>query len=121
MNISHELMEEIFLKAYNGLASQGFVRSMALSQCSYRGSEGRKCAAGYLIPDELYDPNMEGQIFADVCEEFPNIPYADNPAAVRLICRLQRLHDGGDTPELMQAALKHYAEAIEITLPEEGE
>lgn len=28
--------------------------------CRYRGPNGRKCAAGWRIPDEEYDPNMEG-------------------------------------------------------------
>lgn len=26
----------------------------------YRGPEGRKCAVGHLLPDELYRPSMEG-------------------------------------------------------------
>lgn len=28
--------------------------------CAYRGSDGTKCAAGCLIPDELYTPDAEG-------------------------------------------------------------
>lgn len=28
--------------------------------CMYRGPEGKKCAMGIFIPDELYHPNMEG-------------------------------------------------------------
>jgi hypothetical protein len=29
--------------------------------CAYRGMDGLQCAVGALIPDELYDENMEGQ------------------------------------------------------------
>lgn len=29
------------------------------SACMYRGADGRMCAAGCLIPDELYTPNLE--------------------------------------------------------------
>ena len=29
--------------------------------CSYRGENGLKCAVGCLIPDDKYDPYMEGQ------------------------------------------------------------
>lgn len=29
-------------------------------ECMYRGSNGRKCAVGILIPDEDFDPNFEG-------------------------------------------------------------
>lgn len=28
--------------------------------CMYRGIEGRKCAIGHLIPDDIYDSKMEG-------------------------------------------------------------
>ena len=28
--------------------------------CGYRGQDGCKCALGHLIPDELYDPSIEG-------------------------------------------------------------
>ena len=28
--------------------------------CAYRGMDGAKCAAGVLIPDEIYSPEMEG-------------------------------------------------------------
>lgn len=27
--------------------------------CKYRGPNGKKCAVGLLIPDELYDPRMD--------------------------------------------------------------
>ena len=33
--------------------------------CRYRSDAGLKCAAGWCIPDEQYDPSMEGQT---VCE-----------------------------------------------------
>ena len=29
-------------------------------RCKYRGPDGTKCAVGVLIPDEVYDPDMEG-------------------------------------------------------------
>lgn len=29
-------------------------------RCEYRTEDGRKCAVGVLIPDELYDPKIEG-------------------------------------------------------------
>lgn len=28
--------------------------------CQYRGKDGTKCAAGWLIPDEIYVKEMEG-------------------------------------------------------------
>lgn len=35
------------------------VRSDGDIDCLYRGEEGRRCAVGVLIPDELYDPSYE--------------------------------------------------------------
>ena len=34
--------------------------SMSAGMCKYRGDCGRKCAAGWLIPDSKYDPDLEG-------------------------------------------------------------
>jgi hypothetical protein len=28
--------------------------------CAYRGDDGAMCAVGHMIPDQLYDPKMEG-------------------------------------------------------------
>jgi hypothetical protein len=28
--------------------------------CAYRGDQGRKCAVGFMIPDELMTPDIEG-------------------------------------------------------------
>ena len=33
--------------------------------CAFRGTDGRKCAIGALIPDECYDPYMEGIHFTE--------------------------------------------------------
>lgn len=33
--------------------------------CQYRGDGGMKCAAGHLIPDDKYDPAMEGAVCVD--------------------------------------------------------
>lgn len=57
--------------------------------CRYRGSEGRKCAAGVLIPDAVYVEDMEGFGWQAVCEMHPQVPQAH----CRLIAELQRIHD----------------------------
>lgn len=36
------------------------MRSGTFGACLYRGRDGRKCAAGCLLPDEEYHPSMEG-------------------------------------------------------------
>lgn len=37
--------------------------------CMYRGDNGLKCAAGFLIPDELYDRSLEYQNITDLLDE----------------------------------------------------
>ena len=36
--------------------------------CAYRGVGGAKCAAGVLIPDDVYSPEMEGFAFSELLE-----------------------------------------------------
>lgn len=39
--------------------------------CAYRGNEGMKCAAGVLIPDDKYEPEMECKFWDElVPQEF---------------------------------------------------
>lgn len=56
--------------------------------CLYRGPRGLKCAAGHLIPDAFYDPDMEGRGVA-------KIPYFLDwsKEARQLVDRLQVIHD----------------------------
>ena len=41
------------------------------SRCQYRTTDGRMCAAGCLIPDEKYEPAMEGMVALQVNHQFP--------------------------------------------------
>jgi hypothetical protein len=51
--------QEIFDTVAKHLLAQGERAITENGACAYRGVEGRKCAIGCLIPDEVYDPNME--------------------------------------------------------------
>lgn len=61
--------------------------------CVYRADDGGKCAAGILIPDEEYHPDMEGKNFVSVCNDYTYMKYKFNYDQVWLIRRLQNLHD----------------------------
>lgn len=66
-------LQEIFDKVSHHLLKQK-ARSMISSStggsqlCAYRGSNGLCCAVGFLIPDDKYDPNMEGGGICDIGE-----------------------------------------------------
>jgi len=52
--------QEWFDTSVRGLRAQGGPSVCEVSGfCVYRGPEGRKCAIGFLIPDEKYDILME--------------------------------------------------------------
>ena len=118
--------QDTFDTVYRGLAQQGFKRSLetAGEGCRYRGAEGRKCAAGYVLPDEMYHPGMEGfgiERERDLIEgEKPNLP----TLAIRnlghdidLLVDLQLAHDFADTPNEMRESLLAVAEAHDLTIP----
>jgi hypothetical protein len=52
--------QEIFDIAVSGVINQGRPSLSDSGSCSYRGTDGTKCAAGFLIPDDVYKPSMEG-------------------------------------------------------------
>lgn len=110
--------QEIFNAVYLGLKSQGFERSLrSEGYCTYRGDNGRKCAVGWLIPDENYSPAIEGDSALDrsVQECLP----AELKGKTQFLNKLQVVHDDGLDPGLMQTYLLDFAENYGLTIPEE--
>jgi hypothetical protein len=67
-------------------------RGMKDGRCVYRGDNGEKCAAGCLIPDESYRPDMERKwITAIPLNWLP--PWFNDERNMALIRSLQRIHD----------------------------
>lgn len=61
--------------------------------CMYRGPDGKKCAVGMFIPDDAYNPNMEGKK-AIFIEQY--CPYNINsvmPLYLYQMAQLQIVHD----------------------------
>lgn len=73
--------QEIFDFVWTKLCEQG-AKSYENGKCRYRTSTRLKCAVGHLIPDDLYDPAMEG-----AAQHGPAKP-SRTPAEVRydLVC-----------------------------------
>lgn len=65
--------------------------------CLYRGPEGRKCAAGILIPDSKYRPEFEGWNIVGEAGESVNLKKAigieGDAVALQLVNCLQTCHD----------------------------
>ncbi len=114
-----EAHQDIFNRAYLGLASQHFERSMNADQtkCMYRGECGRRCAIGWCIPDEDYTPTFETLAIRHAIdgsralqERFANI----DPNFLSL---MQRAHDGY-LPSEMRERLEVLAANYGLTIPE---
>lgn len=62
--------QELFNYVASFLLKQGRRSVGACSSgCVYRGPNGLMCAAGCVIPDEFYDPSMEGEDIHTVFKE----------------------------------------------------
>lgn len=97
--------QEFYNKTVSHLRKQG-CRSEANKGCAYRGPEGTMCAAGVHIPDELYDPEMEGATLDLLLVHFPQLEecFPD----FELAFELQRIHDCVP-PMNWESALAHTA------------
>lgn len=60
--------------------------------CAMRGSGGRCCAVGHLIPDDVYTDDMEGHTI-DVQIDEPWFNYLGFHRFTELLQDLQRVHD----------------------------
>lgn len=112
---TYRTRQEIFDIAYRGLAAQGFKQSLDRESCAYRGTDGCKCAIGFLIDDLDYSPTIEGVSAAN-----PGVlrnariayEYAD------FARDLQRCHDFNHIAEDMRKALHGFAARHGLTVPQ---
>jgi hypothetical protein len=89
--------QEIFDKVAMHLLTQR-ERSRAngdTGSCMYRGSGGRRCAAGVLIPDAVYGPRMEHNSFRSLASDQTGFLDACGieRADVPFVQALQNVHD----------------------------
>ena len=63
--------------------------------CMYRTPDGRKCAIGALIPDEVYSKRLEDKSVGTLLLEFPDIMRASGLSGgdLRFLSDLQAVHD----------------------------
>jgi hypothetical protein len=130
--------QEIFNKVYAHLLKQGVKSEMLLCaenpvvkvmQCAYRGENGTMCAAGCLIPDELYRPSMESRtvVAEEVAVALHNAGVVQELGVYQcgqyrsddlvFIHSLQTVHDDHE-PEDWKARLAYVAGQHGLTVPE---
>lgn len=83
--------------------------------CRYRTDDGKKCAVGGFIPDELYNPSIEGGSVLTLPQRAPKIWDAiveqSGISDVEFWCKVQQeVHDG---PAFRKAPLLTPDEAVQ--------
>lgn len=108
--------QQIFDTVVANLRKQG-APSVNGSWCRYRDSKGRKCAAGWLIPDTHYQECFEKNSINTIVENYgeKNI-FGDEVESLRLIERLQEIHDDYE-PEEWENEWEEIADYYELQMP----
>lgn len=116
--------QKAFNIVYTGILQQGGL-SMNEARCVYRSNSGRKCAAGWLIPDSKYHKGLEidsntgrawlaneGPIQEILSEE------GYDPEFVRL---LQQIHDDNTLKSIdsWKEQMQIFAKNNGLTIPDE--
>ncbi len=113
--------QEAFDKAILHLLTQG-KRAFRGGNCYYRltDTSGKvlMCAVGCLIPDEMYQHEMENVSAVGLLEKFPALhdvlPNMDMTVGVNILTDLQRLHDRSTSWTDAGPALSFFADARKI-------
>lgn len=84
--------QEAFTRAAYHLLDQGVQSLGEDGDIAYRGVDGCKCPIGVLIPDELYDPRMEGSEL-DIILCWPGIGDLLDDVDETLLLDLQDCHN----------------------------
>lgn len=87
--------QETFDFVVGAIVAQGGPSCNDMGYCRYRTSDGRKCAAGHCIPDEVYNPEFEG------CTAGPGHLAAASLASHPVARLRQAIADAGHDPDLV--------------------
>ena len=115
MNIETATKQEIFDAAVRGLASQGWQRSMSRDgRCMYRGAFGRRCAVGWCIDEDEYNPEMEGSSVSDFFD-------VTECLRVRFLDTVQNAHDCHAKTQDMLSEFIAVSQRFKLTWPADVE
>ncbi|WP_225936182.1 hypothetical protein [Caballeronia sp. NK8] len=113
--------KKIYERVSEHLLTQRAVSEDDNGSCRLRSPEGRKCAIGSLVNDDLYEPELEGvgisyyrhaQDGKLLRALFASNVNAYDPNIIDLLIELEEIHDYADIdewPELLAALGKRHA------------
>ena len=116
--------QSIFNAIWTRMRAQGILSSYVgdgpMRRCRYRAPGGRACAAGSLLPDDLYCEGIEGETarqliasgeFGSAALSARLLPFSG------LIGNLQVAHDNANGPEDMEQRLRAVALLENLEVP----
>jgi len=85
--------------------------------CFYRDGKGNACAFGCLIPDEMYEPEMEGRSTDEVVTLWPEVrELFDESVDTAFLDELQSAHDESGSLSQFLVALDCVGENWELSV-----
>lgn len=103
--------QEIFDYVVTHLAEQGArAYNEETGACRYRAADGKMCAVGCLLTDDLYEQTLEGEgiIMLPLYDQL-SIPTR------RLLTSLQNTHDDPTTAQIFERRLRITAEQYQLS------
>lgn len=86
--------QEVFDTVVKAIIAQGKPPfDSSTDKCYYRGPNGTKCAAGFLIPDDQYNPDFEGRRISAIFSDVPALSAEVGYESIGLLDSLQVAHD----------------------------
>lgn len=94
-NIKPKNNQDAFDKVLKAIRLQNYIQSQdpLTEACWYRGPDGLRCAAGHLLPNNLYRKSMEGKTIGALFLNFSNIRDYFHNVNDMLLSDLQSAHD----------------------------
>ena len=119
-NVETASLQEIFDYVVTNLLKQGSKSTSEEhpDECLYRGPNGKKCAAGFLISDSRYSKLLEGQnIYYTINAIMPNFDSnnSEHFSKRALIMNLQEIHDEIDEEDWKEA-FKRLAKRTKLSI-----
>jgi hypothetical protein len=117
--------QKIALEIVQHMAQQKTAAITPNDGCMYRTQDGKKCAIGGIIPDDLYSEEMEGKLirgilvgFTELAQYFKNKYGIDKEQEehILLLNEFQSIHD---TNKILTSWPKNFAKVIRNEIDEE--
>lgn len=117
----YSAFQDLFTKAMEGLAKQGWKRSFQRKGCAFRGDEpGMMCFVGQLIPDAEYLPKLEDLVLTDLVPVVPSLSAAFTRSGdnfMEFLLRGMTTHDSHGSPSTMQEDFQYMAATSNLKFP----